>query len=270
MRPVDLARPHGLSGQAVRNYEAAGVLPPAERTASGYRRYTRVHVAALRAFLALVPAHGHPAARSVLTLINTDRTDEALTVVDRSHAELLADRHTLDTVEQALTELTHTPGESPSPRTHTIGTLARRLGLRPATLRRWERAGLLAPRRDPATGYRIYAPGDVRDAEIVRQLRRGGYVLARIAPLLDELRDVTSPGTAASAIAERRERLHARALAMLDASAETRAYLRERENEHERERGREGENARERERGREGENARERERGRENERARQG
>ncbi|MET4926397.1 MerR family DNA-binding transcriptional regulator [Streptomyces sp. PSRA5] len=228
MRPVDLARPHGLSGQAVRNYEAAGILPAAERTPSGYRDYTSVHVAALRTFLALIPAHGHAAARSVMTLLNTGRTEEALTVIDRGHAELLRDRHTLDTVERALTELTHTPGERPSQRTHTIGALAHRLGLRPATLRRWERAGLLQPDRDPATGYRTYAPGDVRDANIVHQLRRGGYGLAQIAPLLGELRDVTSPASAASAIAGRRHRLHTRALAMLRASAETGDYLDER------------------------------------------
>ncbi|MFD7597193.1 MerR family DNA-binding transcriptional regulator [Kitasatospora sp. NPDC059812] len=35
MRPSDLARGHGLSAQAVRNYERDGFLPPAERTASG-------------------------------------------------------------------------------------------------------------------------------------------------------------------------------------------------------------------------------------------
>lgn len=229
LRPVDLARPHGLSGQAVRNYEEAGILPAAGRTATGYRRYTSLHVAALRTFVALIPAHGHAAARSVMTLLNTGRTEEALTVIDRGHAELLSDRRTLDTIERALTELTHTPDDRPSQRVNTIGALAHRLGLRPATLRRWERAGLLRPHRDPATGYRTYTPGDVRDADIVHQLRRSGYVLAQIAPLLDELRDVASPASAASAIAERRQRLHTRALAMLHASAATGDYLQERD-----------------------------------------
>jgi DNA-binding transcriptional MerR regulator len=37
MRPVDLAREHGLSTQAIRNYENAGILPAAERTVYGYR-----------------------------------------------------------------------------------------------------------------------------------------------------------------------------------------------------------------------------------------
>ncbi|WP_414642135.1 MerR family DNA-binding transcriptional regulator, partial [Actinocrinis sp.] len=55
LRPVDLARRHGLSTQAVRNYEAAGILPAAERTDSGHRTYTRLHAHALHAFLALAP-----------------------------------------------------------------------------------------------------------------------------------------------------------------------------------------------------------------------
>jgi len=226
MRPVDLARPHGLSGQAVRNYEAAGILPAADRTASGYRRYTSAHAAALRTFLALIPAHGHAAARSIMLLLNTGRPEEALVVLDRSHAELLTDRQTLDAIERALADLTGVPAEQPAPAT--IGALAHRFGLRPATLRRWERAGLLRPARDSA-GYRTYGPDDIRDATIVHQLRRSGYLLTQIAPLLDELREATSPTSAASAIAGRRDRLHARALAMLHASAEIGQYLHEQE-----------------------------------------
>ncbi|MEV1206601.1 MerR family DNA-binding transcriptional regulator, partial [Microbispora rosea] len=49
MRPVDLAREHGLSTQAIRNYEDAGILPAAGRTAHGYRTYTPLHAHALRA-----------------------------------------------------------------------------------------------------------------------------------------------------------------------------------------------------------------------------
>jgi DNA-binding transcriptional MerR regulator len=43
LRPVDLAREHGLSAQAIRNYDDAGILPPAERNPTGYRRYTDLH-----------------------------------------------------------------------------------------------------------------------------------------------------------------------------------------------------------------------------------
>ncbi|MEU8352783.1 MerR family DNA-binding transcriptional regulator, partial [Streptomyces sp. NPDC048845] len=77
LRPVDLARGHGLSTQAVRNYEEAGILPAADRTPHGYRVYTALHEAALRAFLALVPGHGHRTAAAVMRAVNRGEDDEA-------------------------------------------------------------------------------------------------------------------------------------------------------------------------------------------------
>lgn len=77
-----------------------------------------------------------------------------------------------------------------------MGPLAAKLGIRPATLRKWERAGLVSPRRDPRTGYRVYDATDVRDAGLAHQLRRGGYRLEQIAPLIAQVRAAAWPGTA--------------------------------------------------------------------------
>ena len=76
MRPVDLAREHGLSTQAVRNYEEAGILPPADRTVHGHRVYTPRHAQALRAFLALVPGHGHRTATAIMQAVNRGDVEE--------------------------------------------------------------------------------------------------------------------------------------------------------------------------------------------------
>src|SRR5690349_15746853 len=159
LRPVDLARGHGLSTQAVRNYEEAGILPPAGRSPHGYRVYAPRHAAALRAFLALIPAHGHATAGAIMRAVNGGAVEEALRLIDEGHAQLAGDRSTLEEVERALRDLT--PPREPEPDKTFIGPLARRLGLRPATLRTWERAGLIVPRRDPGTGYRVYDSADV-------------------------------------------------------------------------------------------------------------
>ncbi len=230
LRPVDLARAHGLSAQAVRNYEAAGILPPAERTASGYRVYTALHALALDAFLALAAAHGHGTAAAVLRGVNEGAVDEALRLVDESHAQLLDDRRTLDAVEGALRELVPGDrGEVPGPAGGFIGALARELGVRPATLRKWERAGLVRPRRDPATGYRRYGEADARDARLAHQLRRGGYSLERIASVLARVRSAGGVEPLEAALGEWRERVAARGRAMVAGAAELEAYLRARE-----------------------------------------
>ncbi|MEU0687535.1 TioE family transcriptional regulator [Streptomyces uncialis] len=256
LRPVDLARRHGLSTQAIRNYEAAGILPPAGRTPHGYRTYTPLHAAALRAFLALLPGHGHPTATSIMRAVNQGMTDQAFRLIDEGHAQLLDDRRTLQAVENALHDLGVTgtptlparsvatpapgpagaPGPTPAPGPAVvsgpggtfIGPLAGKLGIRPATLRKWERAGLVRPRRDPRTGYRVYDETDVRDARLAHQLRRGGYLLEQIAPLIAQVRAAGGLKLLEAALRDWRDRLSARGRAMLTGAAELEAYLCER------------------------------------------
>ncbi|MEE1783702.1 MerR family transcriptional regulator [Streptomyces sp. SP17BM10] len=229
LRPVDLAREHGLSTQAVRNYEEAGFLPPAGRTPSGYRVYGPRHAAALRAFLALLPGHGHATAGAVMRAVHADEVGEALRLIDGSHAQLAGDRATLDAVEEALRELVPSSGlhAAPDGGGTFIGPLAHRLGLRPATLRTWERAGLVVPRRDPRTGYRVYAPADVRDVLLAHQLRRGGYGLERIAQVLERVRTAGGPEPLRATLGEWRGRLTTRGLALLAGAGALHAYLSE-------------------------------------------
>ncbi|MBE1573691.1 TioE family transcriptional regulator [Amycolatopsis roodepoortensis] len=222
LRPVDLAREHGLSTQAVRNYEADGILPAAGRGPQGYRAYTPLHAQALRAFLALVPGHGHATATSIMRAVNQDAVEEALRLIDESHAQLLDDRRTLQDVAAAIRDLEPVAQE----RGETfVGPLARKLGVRPATLREWERAGLLRPGRDPKTGYRVYSAADVRDAKLTHQLRRGGYLLERIAPVLDQVRSAGGVVPLESALRDWHSRLSARGRALLSGAAALESYL---------------------------------------------
>ena len=226
-RPSDLAREHGISAQAVRNYERDGFVPPAERTPSGYRIYTEVHAAALRAYLALVPAFGYASAGEIMHALHRGAVDDALVVIDRGHGQLLRDRATLDSVRTAVDHLTAEPGPArpADPAARTIGELAHRLGVTAATLRTWEAAGILAPARDPATGYRVFRASDVRDAELAHLLRRGGYPLDHISAVVRQIRTAGGTGELARALDDWRRRLTAQGLAMLKAAAQVNAYL---------------------------------------------
>jgi DNA-binding transcriptional MerR regulator len=234
LRPIDLAREHGLSTQAVRNYEDAGILPAAVRTPTGYRAYTPLHAQALRAFLALIPGHGHSTAASIMRAVNDGDDADALGLVDESHAQLLDDRRTLQAVERALRDLRSTASAAdagsarmPAPRVGDtfIGPLAAQLRLRPATLRTWERAGLVRPRRDPQTGYRVYDEAAVRDAKLTHQLRRGGYLLEQIAPLIAQVRSAGGLEPLEATLRDWHGRLSDRGRAMLAGAAALQAYL---------------------------------------------
>lgn len=212
-----------MSTQAVRNYEEAGILPAAARTPSGYRAYTRLHADALRAFLALVPGHGHPTAASIMQAVNKGAVEDAFHLIDESHAQLLDDRRTLQAVERALRDLA--PARSTESGGTFIGPLAGNLGIQPATLRKWERAGLLHPRRDPQTGYRVFDAADVRDARLIHQLRRGGYLLEQIAPLITQVRTAGGLAPLESTLSAWHTRLTTRARAMLTAATALDTYL---------------------------------------------
>jgi len=225
-RPVDLARAHGISTQAVRNYEGDGLLPPAVRTPTGYRVYTGVHASALRAYLALVAAHGYPTGNEVMRAVHRGDVDAALRAIDASHAALLRDRETLDAVQAAVAALTEPPVTARPERPLLIGDLAHRIGVRAATLRAWERAGILVPGRDPVTRHRVYRAADVRDAELARMLRGGGYRLDHIATVTDQVRSAGDLDALSGSLAGWRRRLADRGRAMLEAAARLADHLR--------------------------------------------
>ncbi|MEV6647191.1 TioE family transcriptional regulator [Amycolatopsis sp. NPDC051371] len=228
MRPADLAREHGISTQAVRNYEQDGFLPPATRTPSGYRVYTSAHAAALRTFLALVSAYGHATAGGIMHAVHDDDLGRALTLVDRGHLQLLRDRETLDAVRKAISHLTTAAAPQPAGPGWSIGELAHRLGVTAATIRAWERAGILVPARNRATGYRVFQAADIRDAELTHLLRRGGYPLEHIATVVGQVRTAGGTESLVDALQTWQEKLTARGVAMLDAAARLSEYLRER------------------------------------------
>ena len=76
LRPVDLARRAGISTQLVRNYEAAGILPPAPRSETGYRQYGDEHLSALMTYRALAPGFGAEVATEIMQAVHSG--DEAL------------------------------------------------------------------------------------------------------------------------------------------------------------------------------------------------
>ncbi|MCZ7423652.1 MULTISPECIES: MerR family transcriptional regulator [unclassified Micromonospora] len=224
-RPVDLARRHGLSTQAVRNYERDGVLPPAQRSPAGYRQFTDRHARALSAYLALIAGHGYATAGDIMRAVNRGETDSALRTIDHSHALLQRDRQTLDAVETAVATLTGTQSPPQSWKAVPISVLAHRLDVRPATLRKWERAGILQPTRDPATRYRVYSPDDVRDAELAHLLRRGGHRLDHISAVLSRVRDAGGTEPLAVSLRQWRAHLTRRGRAMLTGAARLAEYL---------------------------------------------
>jgi DNA-binding transcriptional MerR regulator len=214
-----------LSTQAIRNYEDTGILPSTERTETGYRRYTPLHAQALRAFLALRAGHGHQQATEIMRATNQGDTESVYRLIDAAHVALLAERDTRTEVASSLRSLSATTSTPIHRRSLTVGELAYRLGVHPATLRAWEAEGILHPERNRATGYREYGPDCVRDAEIARQLRRGGYLLRQVAHFLEVLRDAGGTEALTAFLDSWQDRLTTRSRNLLAGAAQLDAYL---------------------------------------------
>ncbi|HEY0475842.1 MAG TPA: MerR family transcriptional regulator [Kribbella sp.] len=227
LRPVDLAREAGISTQQVRNYEAAGVLPPTPRSDTGYRQYEREHLSALQTYRALVPGFSGDVATEIMRAVHDGDEALALRLVDASHAALNEQRLATDAMSEALgaaaeqfLDAPPTPGPA-----LLVGQLASQLGVRTSTLRLWEAAGLLEPSREPITKYRRYGPQQVRDARIIAMLRHGRYGFAQIMPVLEGLRRAGSTEALRAAVGERRAAHDQRTRAMLRGSALLHRYL---------------------------------------------
>lgn len=228
LRPVDLAREAGISAQLVRNYEAEGILPAAHRSASGYRQYELVHLAALRAFRALAPGFGREEAAEIMRAVHAGDEALALRLIDAGHAALHARRLATDEMSDALGAAAERFLDPPPPIVGPallVGELAQQLGVRAATLRLWESAGLLTPSREPSTKYRRYGALQVRDARIVAMLRQGRYGFEQIRPVLEGLRHTGSTEALRAAVAERRAAHDRRTRAMVHGAALLDRYL---------------------------------------------
>ena len=221
LRPVDLARRAGVSTQLVRNYEAAGILPPAPRSETGYRQYGPEHLSALLTYRALAPGFWPETATEIMRAVHSGEDARAYRLVDAGHAALHEQRLATDAASEALGALAaeyvdESPVSGPS---LLVGELAHRLGVRTSALRVWEAAGLLAPMREPGTKYRRYGPEQVRDARIIHMLRQGRYYFEQIKPVLDGLRRTGSTEALRNAIAERRSAHDRQTKAMLYGAA---------------------------------------------------
>jgi DNA-binding transcriptional MerR regulator len=226
LRPVDLARLAGVSTQQIRNYEDAGVLPPAARTPSGYRVFGDVHRRALRAYRTMLRGYGPVTATAIMRAVHDGNVPGALALVDAAHAALHEERASLRAASEALELLALEP-PAPLPRSGglRIGEVAALLGVRTSALRVWESAGLLTPSRERGTGYRVYEPSDVRDARLVHTLRRSHYLFDQIRPVLDDLRREGSTRALRAAITTRGETLTTRSRGMIEGAGALHAYL---------------------------------------------
>lgn len=229
LRTIDLARAAGISVQQVRNYEALSLLPPVERSKSGYRLYTQRHLAALKTVRNLVTGYGWQRTTAIMQALHRNDLEAALATIDARHAELASKRHECEQTLSALRALAAQPIPAQSshrPRRFRVGEAARQVGVRVSALHFWEQQGLLHPIRDQSSHYRLYDEHQMSRLRVVVLLREAHYNFQVIRSVLGEL-EAGQPEQAIVAVEKRREELTRTSWMCIEALACFQRYVHE-------------------------------------------
>jgi DNA-binding transcriptional MerR regulator len=182
LRTSDLARAVGSHPNTVRLYVEWGLVPPVERSPSGYRLFTQRHLDCLRLartiYAAQYPGRGFRALGTAI--IRRAVTDDWPGALDKAHELLLAVSVELDQANQAADLLegwaqTLEADSDSSGERLSIGEASKRLGVSLDVIRNWERAGLMRVPRNSYNNYRLFGKREIERMRIIRMLSRAGY-----------------------------------------------------------------------------------------------
>ncbi len=180
LRTSDLARAVGIHPNTVRRYIDWGLLPPVDRSPSGYRIFTQQHLDCLRLVRLIYAAeYPGPALRST----SNDIIQQAVAgdwpgALGKARAHLAAVGAEIDQANHAaalLEQWARTRTTTPPERPLSIGAVSARLGVSLDVVRNWERNGLLEVPRNPHNQYRLFGQAEIERMQIIRMLSRAGY-----------------------------------------------------------------------------------------------
>ncbi|MGG1658580.1 MerR family DNA-binding transcriptional regulator [Brevibacillus sp. NRS-1366] len=154
LRPSDIAQQLGISTSSLRNYEARGIVPPADRAPNGYRVYTHEHVAYFECIVAMSPGFGMEITSAVLSMLQQRELGAVLWLINDAQAATHEDKLVLDKADNLLEQMAADQGGKVS--WMSIGELSAAVNIPASTLRYWEHEELICSMRNEKNNYRLY------------------------------------------------------------------------------------------------------------------
>jgi DNA-binding transcriptional MerR regulator len=192
LRTSDLAKAVGIHPNTVRRYVDRGILPPVERSSSGYRRFTRRHLDCLRLACQVyrIPYPGKAIFLSGARIVQTAVSGNLNSALDLAHSHqalIQAEQVQADTAASLLERWAFGAPAEAAIEPLQIGQVARLLDVTIDILRNWDRNGLIDIPRDPSNGYRRYGAQEISRLRVIRMLSRSGYSISAILRMLLQL-----------------------------------------------------------------------------------
>jgi DNA-binding transcriptional MerR regulator len=193
LRTSDVARLVGVHPNTVRKYVDWGLIPPVERSPSGYRLFTQLHLDCMRLarliYSAPYPGRGFRALGNEIiqrAVVEDwpgarEKAEEHLALV---RAELRSAENAADLLEHWAQHMTaESENESPL----SIGEVSELLGISIDIIRNAERNGLITVPRNSYNNYRLFGKREIERLQIIRMLGKAGYSHMSILRMFLEL-----------------------------------------------------------------------------------
>ena len=189
----DLARAVGVHPNTVRKYADWGLIPPVERSPSGYRLFTQHHLDCLRLarmiYAAPYPGRGFRALGN--EIVQHAVSDDWQGALEKAHEHLSLVQAELKHADDAANLLEHwaqsrsagLQDDSPL----AIGEVSKLLGVSIDVIRNAERNGLITVPRNSHNKYRLFGKREIERLRIIRMLTRAGYSHMAILRMFLEL-----------------------------------------------------------------------------------
>lgn len=180
LRTSDLARAVGIHPNTVRMYVEWGLIPPVERSESGYRQFTQHHLDCLRLARMIYATEypGRSLRASSNEIIQRAVVDDWTGALEKARGHLAHVQAELESANQAANLLEHW-AQNMAAETDEVplatGEVSKLLGVSMDVLRNWERNGLIRVRRNSYNNYRLFGKKEIERLRIIRVLSRAGY-----------------------------------------------------------------------------------------------
>ncbi len=192
LRTSDLARAVGIHPNTVRLYLDWGLIPPVERSPSGYRLFTPRHLDCLKLARTIYAAE-YPGrelralGNEIIQCAVADDWQGALEKARAHWASVKAELKRADAAANLLEHWAQQKTQAADDEPLSMREAAKLLGVSHDVIRNWERNGLISVRRNSYNNYRLFSPRDIERLQIIRMLSHAGYSHMAILRMFIEL-----------------------------------------------------------------------------------
>lgn len=168
MRPVDIARKLNISTTTLRHYEENGMIPPVERSQSGYRIFTAEHIAYFICIREMKHGFSLSEIANMLKPVMAHQIDEVLWMANQAQVSLRNDKYICENIR---TRLLGRKKPGVELQEISLDTVSKSTGIIPSTIRYWDNIGLISASRCTTNNYRKFTQHNMDEILIIQALK---------------------------------------------------------------------------------------------------